>query len=310
MRTPKVPAPGAFRYIRPGVASAIPSKLLKKENIMSSLAFPLDNTGAFIGSGFVLRAASGRLYAVAAYHVAGSAGKSAGVHLFAPDGKGVVYDKLEVSSGGVWGVNAPDVSLIELPKEAEKFVRPLEIAPAPPRPGEQLYMWGLPYEATDLTLVKKLRVEDSYGMKMVFQPEEMPKALEGMCGSPVFNEEGLVTGIYSGRGLNEGDMFAVDARKSLNWLLQKYEGHQASPYTFRFMGQTVLELAPGENVGLIRHVLPDGSLLKEVDFPVYRDRLDAARLEDVFPDVRPGDVIEFEIIKDRVVVRWILFTVP
>lgn len=309
-RFPSRPAVLPSRFLTVGKPLAFPARLQRQENILSSLAFPLDSEGALMGSGFVLRSASGGLYAVAAYHVAGSAGKSRSVHLFRPDGTGVVYENLKVVSGGMFGVNAPDVSLVELPEEAAEFVRPLDIAPAPPMPGQHLFMWGLPYDSPELSLVKNLRVEDAYGMKVVLQPQENVEILEGMCGSPVFDEDGLVTGIYSGRGLVEGDMFAVDARKSLHWLLQKYEGGVFVPYEFRFMGRSALMLAEAENVGRIRHVQSDGSLLKEVNFPVYRDRLDASRLEDLFPDARTGDVLEFEIIKDRMVVRWILFKVP
>lgn len=286
------------------------AELLRQQYVLPSLALPLDPEGRVLGSGFVMRAPSGALYAVTAYHVVGSAGKETGVRLFRPDGKTVEYNNLTVSSGGSYGVNAPDVSLIELPEEAGGFVRPLEVAPYPPAPGSRLFMWGRPYDAPDFALAKELEVDFAYGMKISLRRTEHIPFLEGMCGSPVFDEKGFVTGIYGGRAGKDDRLFAIDARKSLSWLLQNRESGTSVPYTFKVFGTTALELGQGESLMSVYHQTPDGATLEELNFPAYQGRLDVLRLEEAFSDLRSGDIIVFEVFRGRIFSRMELFTVP
>nr|QGT50792.1 hypothetical protein Elusimicrob2101_0550 [uncultured Elusimicrobia bacterium] len=283
---------------------------LDQKTILPSLALPLDSEGFALGSGFVIRSASGRLYAAAAYHVAGSEGKPISVRLFRPNGSFVDYTGLTVFAGGSFGINAPDVSLIELPPEAASFVRPLGVSGRPPQSGKRLFMWGRPYDAPGFELAKGLEVKSSHGMKIVLDRTEDIKFLEGMCGAPVLDENGLVTGIYGGRGGGDDFLFAIDARKSLSWLLNKEEKGFSAPYTFKFGGVPTLELEPGESVQTITHRTASGAVLEEIDFPTYRGFFDAEQLESVFVDLRPGDVIAFEVHRGRIFARWAFFKVP
>lgn len=309
----KLQAPSSC-FLKYGVPRSDASSLRRHSVIMPSLALPLNQERELLGSGFVLRSASGRLYAVTSYHVAGSAGKPSGVVLFSPRDGAVEYGGLKVVSGGMYGVNLPDVSLIELPEEVSEFVRPLEVAPAAPKPGSRLFMWGRPYDLDGFSLVSNLYVEDSYGMKTVMRASDKIEFLTGMCGSPVLNEDGLVAGIYGGRGLGEGDMFAIDARKSLNWLIKNYETKLVEPYVFKVLGRPALKLFPGYRVGRIQHRSPNGELLKEIEISVYRGRFDAERLEELFGDLRSGDGVWFEIVRNPMRIKkedyWEYYTVP
>lgn len=277
---------------------------------LPSLALPLDSKGFALGSGFVIRSASSRLYAVSAYHVTGSAGKQASVRLFRPDGDAVDYTGLTVSAGGSFGVNAPDVSLVELPASAGRFVRPLGVSARPPEEGSSLFMWGRPYDAPGFELAKGLSVKSAYGMKIALTRTEKVAYLEGMCGSPVLDEDGFVTGIYGGRGGGDEELFAIDARKSLSWLLNNYENGGYVPYTFSVFGYPALELGRGESVGSITHKTPDGTILKTIYFPTYRKPFDAARLENVFGELRSGDEIEFDVYRGRDFSHFFSFRVP
>lgn len=304
------PASQQARFLAPGKPLADVGRLAEHKTVLSSLALPLDADGFVLGSGFVIRSAAGRLYAVAAYHVSGSAGKPAGVRVFGPDGNTKDFTGLSVSAGGSYGINAPDVSLIELPASAEDWVRPLGVAHHPPREGHILSMWGRPYDAGGLEFASGLEVESAYGMKIVLNRTREVKHLEGMCGAPVLDENGLVAGIYGGRGAKNEALFAIDARKSLSWLIQNYESGLFTPYTFRVFGMPALELEPGESVGTISHKTADGQTLKTIDFPTYRGPLDVQTLENVFEDLRPGDVISFEVLRGRTFVRSVVFEVP
>ncbi|MGN0015912.1 MAG: serine protease [Candidatus Avelusimicrobium sp.] len=311
-KAPSQPAAAArqVRFLTPAVPWSSLQHVSAPKTVFPSLALPLDSEGFALGSGFVIRSASGRLYAVSAYHVTGSAGKRASVRLFRPDGRAVDYTGLTVSAGGSFGVNAPDVSLVELPASAGRFVRPLGVSAHPPEEGSLLFMWGRPYDAPGFELAKGLSVESAYGMKIALTRTEDVAYLEGMCGAPVIDENGLVTGIYGGRAGGNEELFAIDARKSLSWLLRNYENGRYEPYTFSVFGYPALELGRGESVGYIAHKTPDGSMLEKIDFPTYREALDAARLENAFVDVRSGDVIEFEVHRGRVFSHVVLFRVP
>lgn len=298
------------RFLTPARPLPVMGKSAGYKEVLSSLALPLDAEGFVVGSGFVIRSGSGRLYAVTSYHVTGSAGKPAGVRLFLPDGRAVDYTGLSVAAGGSFGINAPDVSLIELPSAVDRLVRPLGVAAHPPRKGSKLFMWGRPYDAAGIERAGGLAVESSFGMKIVLNRTEEVKYLEGMCGAPVLDEDGLVTGIYGGRGGKNGALFAVDARKSLSWLLQNYESGVFTPYTFKVFGQPALELAEGESVTSISHRTGDGLTLKTIDFPTFRDPLDAQILENSFEDLRPGDVISFDVWRGHVFSRFVFFKIP
>lgn len=263
-----------------------------------------------MGSGFVIRSLSGRIYAVAAYHVVGSAGRPASVRLFRPDGHPMDFTGLKVVAGGSFGINAPDVSLIELPEEAERFVQPLGVAANPPQEGSSLFMWGRPYDAINFTLAPGLAVESAHGMKIVLNRTREIQFLEGMCGAPVLDENGLVTGIYGGRGGGTDALFAIDARKSLSWLLNNYEGKKFTPYKFKAFGYTVLELREGESLGVIEHRSSTGELLSSIDFTIYRDPLDPEQLEDLFENLRSGDVLGFQITRGRMFSRFAFFKIP
>lgn len=278
--------------------------------ILPSLALPLDAEGFALGSGFVIRSLSGRFYAVAAYHVVGSAGKPASVRLFQADGQPVDYVGLKVSAGGSFGINAPDVSLIELPAEVKHFVQPLGVAAQPPQEGSSLFMWGRPYDAMGFTLAPGLAVASAYGMKIVLNRTQEIKFLEGMCGAPVLDENGLVTGIYGGRGGANASLFAIDARKSLSWLLKNYEGKGFTPYTFKAFGYTVLALKAGETLDIIEHRGPTGSLLATIDLPTYQGPFDPEHLENVFKDLQSGDVLSFEVKRGRIFSHFVFFKIP
>lgn len=311
MSAPKPSAPPKqVRFLTQALPLTALGQVGERKTVQSSLALPLDGEGFVLGSGFVIRSAAGRLYAVASYHVAGSAGKQAGVRVFGPDGNIKDFTGLSVSAGGSYGINAPDVSLIELPAEAEDFVRPLGVAQQPPAAGARLSMWGRPYDAGGLMFAPDLAVESAHGMKIVLNRTSEIKYLEGMCGSPVLDENGLVAGIYGGRGAKNESLFAIDARKSLSWLIKNYESGHFTPYTFRVLGLPALELEQGESVGTITHKTSDGHTLKTFDFPTYRDPLDVQQLENVFENLRSGDVIIFEVLRGHTVVRTVLFNVP
>lgn len=311
-RTPVLPpaVPGPQTRFTAPAAPVAPLKILDKKYVLPSLALPLDSKGFALGSGFVLRAASGKLYAVSSYHVIGSAGRPVAVRLFRPNGRAVDYYNLKVSAGGSFGINAPDVSLVELPAETAEFVRPLGVALNPPAPGSTLVMWGRPYDANGFELAKGLRVQSAHGMKIVLDRTKRIAFLEGMCGAPVLDEDGLVTGIYGGRGGGDEELFAIDARKSLSWLLKNYETGGYESYTFSVFGYPALELGRGESVGAITHKTPDGTILKVIYFPTYREPFDASRLENVFEDLRSGDVIEFDLYRGRNFSHFYSFKVP
>ena len=262
-------------------------------------------TGELMGSGFVVRSGSGKLYAVVSYHVVGHAGNVMSVRMYDEQGKPVLYNGVVVNATGSYGLNAPDAAIIELPPAAAKHARPLKVVSAETAAGEELVVWGTPYASDGFARVDELTVKHAKGFKIVMDSPDVSTDFNGLCGSPVLNQEGRVAGIYSGHDPAMGLVFAVPARKALEWLIGNYEQKLKATFSFQLYGRTVLTLNAGETVGWVHHFAADGTLLHKVYLPRYPEPFEASHAENLFPDVQPGDFLEFEIVRHRFVDRTI-----
>lgn len=258
----------------------------------------------FMGSGFVVRSSSGKLYAVASYHVVGRAGNKVDLHMYDKDGKMVVYKDLAVARAGAYGINSVDAAIIALPQEAQNHTRPLEVAPFSPNAGNMLVVWGRSYFETKISKRDQLQVRLAQDMKIVMNRPGVSEKFNGLCGSPLLNEQGKVVGIYSGHNPNTRLVYAVNAQKALDILIGSYEKGEDLPITnFKVFGKTELQLRIDESIGWITHFDRYGSLLNKVYLPKYAGPFDPEHIEQLFGDLRPGDVLEFEVVKHRLTER-------
>ncbi|OUO57407.1 trypsin-like peptidase domain-containing protein [Candidatus Avelusimicrobium gallicola] len=263
-------------------------------------------SGDLMGSGFVVQSRSGRLYAVVSYHVVGRKGNTVAVRTYPEKGAPVVYNGLIVNAAGSFGINAPDAAIIALPQEAQAYVRPLTIAPSLPEKGSELVVWGSPYACEGFARIDELKVTLAQGIKMVMDSPDVSEEFNGLCGSPVLNAQGQVAGIYSGHDPEQGQVFAVNARQALEWLLESYEqGKLPAPLTYKVYGRDVLQIQAEETIGWVYHFDQGGTLLHKVYLPKYNGRFDPEHAEWLFPDVQHGDFLEFEIVKHRFVDRTV-----
>lgn len=267
-------------------------------------------TGELMGSGFVVRSSSGRLYAVASYHVVGSAGNTVSLKMYDTHGNPVRYEGMVVSANGSYGLNAPDASVIALPPAAGLHARPLKVAKETPRPGEELVAWGTPYTEEAFVRVDELKVKHVSGLKIAMESADVTHDFNGLCGSPLLNAKGEVAAVYSGHDPDLGFVFGVDARGALDFLIGHYEQGMIPYYSFEVYGKTAFRLRAGETVGWVRHLDGRGMQLERVYLPLYPEPFDPKAAERLFPDVRRGDVLEFDILLHRVVTRTERFEVP
>ncbi len=266
-------------------------------------------TGEALGSGFVVRSSSGKLYAVASYHIVGRVGNMFSLELYRADGTPVRYDTVLVSAVGAFGLNAPDAAVLELPSSAAEYVRPLKVAKEMPQPGDELVVWGSPYTETADARVDELKVIQAEGLKIVMESKDVSDDFNGFCGSPLLNAKGEVAGIYSGHAPADEFVFGVSARRTLDWLIGGYEGGMSPYYGYQFRGRTAVRLQGGESVGDVRLFDSSGRLLQKVYLPRYAGPFDPAHTERLFTDVRRGDVLEFDILVHRTVSRTERFEV-
>ena len=262
-------------------------------------------SGELMGSGFVVKSGSGRLYAVVSYHVVGRAGNTVALRMYDAAGKPVLYGGAVVSAAGSFGINAPDAAIIELPASAALHVRPLQVAHSLPQEGSELVVWGSPYAANGFARVDELTVKRAQNIKIVMDSPDVSEEFNGLCGSPVLDAQGKVAGIYSGHAPEQGFVFAVNARQALEWLIGNYEKGMV-PYTvFKIYGRQVLQVQAEETVGWVYHFDPNGTLLHKVYLPKYPGAFDPEHAERLFPDVRHGDFLEFELVKHRQIQKTI-----
>ena len=261
-------------------------------------------TGELMGSGFVVRSGSGKLYAVVSYHVVGHAGNKVAVRMYDKLDREITYRGV-VNATGSYGLNAPDAAIIALPSEAAKHARPLKVAADFPQKGEELVVWGTPYAVNGFARADELLVKHVQGFKIVMDSPDVSTDFNGLCGSPVLNREGKVVGIYSGHDPDRGLVFAVPARKALEWMIGNYEQGFLASFSLRLAGREILRLVPGETVGWVRHFSPDGTLLHKVYLPQYPEPFDPAHVETLFPDVHSGDFLEFEVVRHRFLDRMV-----
>lgn len=267
-------------------------------------------TGELMGSGFVVKSSSGRLYAVASYHVVGSAGNRVSLKMYDANGNIVQYDGTVVSANGSYGLNAPDASIIELPAKAALHARPLKLAKEAPLTGDELVVWGTPYTEDAFVRVDELKVKHTGGLKIAMESADVNHGFNGLCGSPLLNAQGEVAGVYSGHDPDLGLVFGVDARETLSTLVGNYERGMIPYYPFGAYGKTIMRLRAGETIGWVRHQDPDGMILHRVYLPLYPEQFDPQQMERLFPDMRRGDVLEFDILVHRAVSRTERFEVP
>lgn len=277
-----------------------------EKNIRQSLVEIVGRaTGELMGSGFVVRSGSGTLYAVASYHVVGHAGNALAVRMYDAEGNPVFYPCVLVSASGSYGINAPDAAIIALPARAARHAKPLKVAYGLPASNATLVTWGIPYAVGRAIRVGDLRVQHAESFKIVMHSQQEANHLRGLCGSPVLNEEGKVAGIFSGHKEGEDLFFAVNARKALDWLISNYESRRQATLTFKLHGRTIFTLQAGETIGKVRHLDELGRPLAEVYVPRYDGAFDLEHLEGLFPDIKPADRLDFEIVKHRFVDRVI-----
>ena len=256
-------------------------------------------TGSLIGSGFVVRSGSGRLYAVLSYHVVGGPGNMVHLRVFNEKGESRDYERLFVSASGAYGINSPDSSIVELPLDAADFVKPLHLAKQAPKEGDKLAAWGSPYAVQGLARLSNLTLLNAKGVKLTIQSEQTPFKMDGLCGSPVLNEAGEVAGIIDGFHKDSLHYFAADARFTLSWLIGNYEQNMVPMFEYKLNGRAAFWVASGESVGEVRWLNSRGKVKEKVYLPQYPAPFDPAKLEELFPQAKAGDALELDILKHR-----------
>lgn len=266
-------------------------------------------TGFLMGSGFVFKSPSGKMYVVAAYHVVGRKGGSVALRFKLPDGSQKVYDNALIVESGAFGVNEPDAVLIELPSGAEQHVKPLPLAKELPSIGEKMTVWGHSYEIPGVFRKGDLIVESAADFKLVMKSEgEFGEEMNGFCGSPILNSKGEVAGIYAGHDFYLQFQVGVSAHKTLSMLTDCLERNIPLKRNWVLNGKTVLVTEGGESVKKIRWIR-NGKAILERNLHFYMDEFDSQHLEKLF-DLRSGDALSFEVAKGRAVVRTEEYAIP
>ena len=123
--------------------------------------------------------------------------------------------------------------------------------------------------------------------------------MDGLCGSPVLNEAGEVAGIIDGFHKDSLHYFAADARFTLSWLIGNYEQNMVPMFEYKLNGRAAFWVASGESVGEVRWLNSRGKVKEKVYLPQYPAPFDPAKLEELFPQAKAGDVLELDILKHR-----------
>lgn len=296
------------RRVLPGFLSK--SSLVEVEKKMRQSAVEIVNIEKnLLGSGFVLQAPSGKLYVVASYHVVGSAGNKVSVRMTWPNGKTTTYHATPVLAGGAYGYNSPDASVLELPESAKEFIVPLKMSSSVPNVGEELVVWGTPYQYPHLIRLDGLKVVSNKGVKLVLQSKHGITGLNGLCGSPLFNAKGEVVAVYSGHDTPSGLAFGVKISDSVGKIIYDWENNIPFSYGFYIHGKAVVMMTAGQNISIIEHFDAQGNRLENRFMTHYVQEADYQHGEQLF-QLNSGDKLRFHINRGRELVKVVEYIEP
>ncbi len=256
------------------------------------------------GSAFAVNI-DGRIWGVTARHVRDDIGSSPYMTVPGPDGTELTFPIEPVKEGSRAGA---DLTLFNIPAQAQQLLLPLELADELPAAHEVLSASGFAYGNFLSQRAREVLFASQYRILTRYVSFNTPP--HGYCGSPLMIN-GKVVGVHVGSLLGEqhqtADWFhgtlgqfnapahdlsiAVPAfwlRKLAYQAEGVYSAEDGVPLVFN--GQTITLLQPNESINFIMQ-LRDGRVLKTL--PRY-PFMDFAHLENFF-DILPGDTFRMEI---------------
>lgn len=329
-KVPRIPAVSGVRALirRPQHITQVPSAAIMRKTFEASrrnftgpksvitrtrhsvAQISLPNHSAALGTGFVLKE-RGRLWLAMPYHIGGAAGRSRTVRLLGKDGS-ILEKNVKITLNGTAGWHAPDVSLVELPKEWYGKVDPLEIAPVDA--SKPVYSVG--YVALEMGLdevipaVSEITHVDRENFLRKFNipgaTVETPISGSGHCGTPILqqvNGRWKVVGMHNGHAMDLIDPqrsvgSAVNLAGTIPQLVDNYFKPMAMNHGLTFRGWEIDRLNGQERVESIvvmhKDVTKDPIVryIRNFEGP-YSDANVEQALGDV--DLKAGDTLIFNI---------------
>ncbi len=268
------------------------------------------NRGGLRSTGFILedfKNGRSRLWAVVPYHVGGGKGKPIRLRVLDESGKSHDYD-LKIASGGGWGPNAIDASLVRLPDELAGRVTALQLAPQPASVGMDAFSFG--YTLANMKQEKPTallrNIKDVTGFRMMGDYRFIGDP-SGFCGSPVLNKEGYVLGVHSGTVGVSGSM-AVTA-DGIRQLIRAYDtGRGAMPV--RVFGQEAMQIETTESISTIS-LYRNGEWVYSVDVNRLYTPFSYEHAEAAFGPIKllTGDTMVFRLVEHGAPTRSVSYVI-
>lgn len=215
---------------------------------------------------------------------------------------GTIYQRvLRVVAYGSAGYQNYDFALALLPKEMEKHVFALRLAPERPKKGDEVTSFGFyevdedarfagpPKENTGRVIqsIDNSRITTSYPFG-----NHDPN---GACGGPLLNEKGEVVGIHSGS--NGSCSFAVEATGPVREMLADVHGDKQILRPVLWKGKEITLLFSAQRISRIT-VKRDGQEIGSILLTKRAEPFDYRELHKLFPQAQSGDEVYLEL-KDQ-----------
>lgn len=215
---------------------------------------------------------------------------------------GTIYQRvLRVVAYGSAGYQNYDFALALLPKEMEKHVFALRLAPESPKKGDKVNSFGFyevdehskfagsPRENADRVIlsIDNSRITTSYPFG-----KQNP---DGACGGPLLNEKGEVVGIHSGS--NGRCSFAVEATGPVREMLADVHGDKQILRPVLWKGKTITLLFSAQRISRVT-LMRDREQMQSLLLTKRDEAFDYRELHKLFPQAQSGDEVYLEL-KDQ-----------
>lgn len=215
---------------------------------------------------------------------------------------GTIYQRvLRVVAYGSAGYQNYDFALALLPKEMEKHVFALRLAPERPKKGDEVTSFGF-YEVDEDARFAGAPKENTGRVIQSIDNSRITTSYpfgnhdpNGACGGPLLNEKGEVVGIHSGS--NGSCSFAVEATGPVREMLADVHGDKQILRPVLWKGKEITLLFSAQRISRIT-VKRDGQEIGSILLTRRAEPFDYRELHKLFPQAQSGDEVYLEL-KDQ-----------